>query len=84
MSGRTPPARTYEMTIRIGADSMEDLARAFDRLSRKAELGEFGPDGCSGGWSYDWSYRLVHDPQMTGDLYREQIIKWQPKDAGHD
>lgn len=68
-----PPQRCYKLTVTVEGDSWEDVLREFRGLCRHVEA--HGPEctQVSGGYSTSSTVSIEHDPNMTGDQYREII-----------
>lgn len=65
------PKRKHQLTLTIGADSLEDLQSAMRQLAD--ELREPGTKSVGGG--YRWGHILEHkvDPSQTAEKFREQL-----------
>lgn len=71
------PHRRYQMTMSIGADSMEELRRSLEQwcfeMERYGEIQERSYGGASGSPSAGYSYDIRFDPDMTPERYHEEL-----------
>jgi len=74
------PERRWQITIQIGADSIEDIAHQLKeigfQLAAYHKDADSGWSSVSGGWSSGHSYEVKFNPEMTGDLYRKLIQEY--------
>lgn len=70
-----PPRRAYHAEIRVGADTLQDLA---DELRRMADRLDRGPLDAltTGSPSAGGHLHLVHNPEMTHDRYHAANREW--------
>lgn len=67
------PRRTFELDLHVDGDSWKDVLRELLYLAHHIE--EHGPECTSVGGGYSTGHRVKvrHDPEMTGDLFREHL-----------
>ena len=70
---RQYPNRTYKVTVIAQGDTWKDAIRELQHCAQHLE--EHGPEckQVSGGYSTSSTIEVLHDPEMTGDKYREII-----------
>lgn len=78
-----PDHRKYELALTLNADSLDEIERVFsqivlDCIVEHDSLSGSGKivDTHSGGWSSGYSLQITHDPDMTGDRYRDELKEW--------
>ena len=73
MADTKPPRRAYRLTLELEADDERALESALFNLSNQVAAGEISNHCVSGGYSSGFTWKLEHDPEMTGDRYREEL-----------
>lgn len=77
MTGTVELHRRYTLTVKIGADSYQDLIRSLDDLSYMLDLHGEEPkeswNAASGSPVAGYSYEVGFDPDMDHDRYIAQI-----------
>lgn len=70
------PHRTFELDVHVDGDLWDDVIRELHHLARHIE--QHGPECSSvgGGYSTGHIVRIRHDPEMTGDRYRDLLEKY--------
>lgn len=68
------PKRRHELSLKISADSMEDLDDAFEEIRR--QLHEAGNQSVGG--SPSWGHVLEHvvRPAQTPEVFRAELTTW--------
>lgn len=69
------PHRAYRLTLKLEADTLDDLGSALMNMSHQVERGELTV-GVSGGPSSGAIYELLHDPAQTHELYFAEVRKY--------
>ena len=73
----TPPRRRLELSLTIGADTLEDLHDALQQFATDLLIDNREEHiRASGGWRSGYSSTLTVDPEMTGDRYRREVQEW--------
>ena len=69
------PQRRYKVTVTVQGDTWEDAVRELAETTRHVE--QHGPEcqQVSGGYSSSSIVAVEHDPDMTGDKYRELVTR---------
>ena len=75
------PTRQHDLIIRVGADTVEDLAWALRQFADDALRSGISVHGCSGSPSVGYLYSYRHDPAQTHDAYFQQVDEWLASDA---
>lgn len=78
------PRRKYELDLRIHGDTWEDIVRELQDLAQHAK--SRGPE-CSSvsiGSSSGYIITVRHDPNMTGDLYQQQLEEYLKSEEAED
>lgn len=73
MTERAAPKRAIEITIRISADTWNDVTHCLEEYVR--QIGRYGelPQGVSGGYGSGDIREVCLDPEMTHDRYAEEL-----------
>jgi hypothetical protein len=74
------PVRAHELIVKIGADTVEDLAWALRTLASDVERGRL-TRGCWGSPSDGAIYSYRHDPAMTHDRYFAELDQHLEREA---
>jgi len=68
------PQRAVRMTLTIGADTRDDMARALEHLACEISMGRInGPSGCMGGGDSGYSYDFTAGASPTPEEYQAQL-----------
>jgi hypothetical protein len=73
------PRRSHVVTIKIGADTWDDILTALRTILTDQELNGPYPTVASGGSSFGYVWEHDHDPGITHDSYFEAIEKERGK-----
>lgn len=70
------PRRTFELDVHVDGDTWDDVLRELRHLVRHIE--DHGPEckSVGGGYSTGHIVSIRHDPEMTGDRFRENLEKY--------
>lgn len=67
------PKRCFEVTIKIGADSWDDVIAEIDHLHYYIEVTGPSCRSVSGSPSSNHSVSIDHQPEMTHEIYHQQL-----------
>ncbi|MBI1383017.1 MAG: hypothetical protein GC161_18255 [Planctomycetaceae bacterium] len=70
------PRRRHVLSLKIQADSPEELSWALKELAIQALERGFAANGASGGVSSCWSYEYSEDRTVTAESYRSTLISF--------
>lgn len=76
------PHRAVRLTLKMDADSPEELATALTNFAMQIERREVSR-GVSGGPSSGAIYELLHDPAQTHEAYFEQVREYLADKSGN-
>jgi hypothetical protein len=71
----TAPHRAFRLTLRLDADSRDELASALHNFAEQVAR-EQVTTGLSGGPCSGSIHELLHDPAQTHELYFEQVREY--------
>ena len=71
----TKPHRAYRLSMKIEADTKEDLLHEIDHLHQRIAMDDI-TTGVYGGSSSGAVYQLLVDSDMTHDLYFSELNKY--------
>lgn len=66
------PRRAFVFTLKLGADTREELVRALDQISYQIAADQM-TTGVSGGVGSGYTYELLHDPEQTHEKYFAEL-----------
>lgn len=69
----TKPRRRVMMTLKLGADSRDDMIRALEQMAFEMRQGYLLGETTSGGYSSGYSLKVTEDSTITHDSYMEEI-----------
>lgn len=75
MSGTEPPRHRHEMTLHLGANTLDDLCNELRIIAHGLEIegrDEAREITSSGGWHLV----IEHDPTMTPERYAAELRAW--------
>lgn len=76
------PRRRLELTLTLGADTLDDLADALNQIATDLLIeGREEHNKASGRWSSGYSSILTVEPDMDGDRYRSEVSDWHRSGA---
>ena len=75
MSDAAAPVRAYRLTLRLDADTREDLANALMQMARQIDCDQLSV-GVSGGPSSGAVYELLHNPNKTHENYFREVNQY--------
>jgi hypothetical protein len=74
------PKRKYELEIRMGADSYEDMLNDLIDWAQTMKIEspgiDYSTDGVSAGYHSSHSYKIAVTPDMTHERYFEELDAW--------
>jgi hypothetical protein len=78
------PRRAFHLTLILGADSREELARALEQMAFQVEAAKLTV-GVSGGPSTGAIYELLTNPEQTHERYFQEVAEYlrNKKEAGN-
>jgi hypothetical protein len=71
-----PLRRRVAVLLQLGADSWEDVERAFTDMATRVALGEMRGVCTSGGYSWGFHYEASEDESVTHDSYFAALTAW--------
>jgi len=77
-SAEVVPVRAFRFTLRLDADSRDDLTQALENIATRIALDEL-TTGVSGGYGSGYSYELLNDPSQTHERYFADLNAWLAK-----
>jgi len=69
------PSRAFRLTLRLDADTRDELARELERIALRIDREELTV-GMSGGVSSGYTYELLADPSKTHEQYFEEVRQY--------
>lgn len=75
MSEIVPPTRAYRLTLKLEADSREDLSNALMQMAGQIDRDQLSV-GVSGGPSSGAIYELLHNSNQTHENYFREVHKY--------
>lgn len=75
MSETAAPVRAYRLTLRLDADTSEDLANALMQMARQIDCDKLSV-GVSGGPSSGAIYELLRNPNQTHENYFREVRQY--------
>lgn len=77
------PHRAYELIVKIGADTKEDLVREIENFANRIARDDI-THGVIGGYASGAIYSYVHDGEQTHHAYFQQLQAELEKSATAD
>lgn len=75
MSEAASPVRAFRLTLRLEADTREDLANALVQMANQIDRDQLSV-GVSGGPSSGAIYELLHNPNQTHENYFREVSQY--------
>lgn len=70
------PVRQHDLIMRVGADSVEELAWALRQFADEALRSGISAHGCSGSPSVGYLFSYRDNPEMSHDRYFREVDEW--------
>lgn len=75
LSKTAPPVRAFRLTLRLDADTREDMANALMQMASQLDRDQLSV-GVSGGPSSGAIYELLHNPNQTHENYFNEVRQY--------
>lgn len=75
MSEAPKPSRSFRLTLKLEADTREDLANALNQMAYQIDRDQLSV-GVSGGPTSGAIYELLHNPNQTHENYFREVRQY--------